>query len=93
MNPRRLIVATYIVLLGAGVLAAGAWFIEAHAEYRQLKVTETATRQLVVDAKKRLAEQQRTLERLKNDPAFVEKVLRQRLGYARPGEYIFRYED
>lgn len=77
----------------AFVLGAGAWFVEAHAEYRQLKQTEASTEQLLTDAKKRLAEQQRILDRLKSDPAFVEKVIRQNLFYARPSEIIFRFED
>lgn len=28
-----------------------------------------------------------------NDPAFVERVVRERLGYVEPGELIFRYEN
>ena len=93
MNPRRLLAGTYVVLVVAAVLAAGAWFMEAHAEYRQLKQTEAAAEQTLADARRRLAEQQRALERMKQDPGYIEKVLRQRLGYARPGEVIFRYED
>lgn len=93
MTPRRLLAAFYVLLLTAFVIAAGAWFVEAHAEYKQLKVTEAVNEQLLADAKARLAEQQKILERLRTDPAFVEKVVRQRLGYARPDEMIFRYED
>ena len=33
------------------------------------------------------------LERLKTDPVFAEKVIRQRLGYARTGEVIFRFDS
>lgn len=93
MNPRRILAATYVVLVAAFVLAVSAWFFDAHAEYRQLKITEAATQQRLADAKRRLFEQQRELERLKSDPVYVEKVIRKRLGYARPGEFIFRYED
>ena len=39
-----------------------------------------------------LREQQRTLERLRTDPDFVEKIIRQRLGYAKPGDLIFRFD-
>lgn len=93
MNSRRIFTATYIVLLAAFVLAAGAWFVDAHAEYRQLKLAEAAHEQSLADARKRLAEQQKILERLRNDPAFVEKVIRERLKFVRPGEVVFRFED
>jgi cell division protein FtsB len=30
---------------------------------------------------------------LRTDPTYVEKVIRQRLGYAKPEEYIFRINE
>ena len=93
MNLRRLIIPVYVALMATMALAAGSWFLEAQAEYRQLKQTEASNRQLLADAKARLQEQERILQRLRTDPAFVEKVIRKRLGYARPGEVIFRFED
>ncbi|MBP9914392.1 MAG: septum formation initiator family protein, partial [Opitutaceae bacterium] len=33
------------------------------------------------------------LDRLRNDPEYVEKVIRRRVGYAKPDEFIFRFED
>jgi cell division protein FtsB len=32
------------------------------------------------------------LHRLRTDPAYVEMKIRQRLGYARPEEFIFRFD-
>jgi cell division protein FtsB len=32
------------------------------------------------------------LERLRSDPAYVEMVIRRRMGYAKPDEFIFRFE-
>lgn len=93
MNLRRLIIPVYVVLMAAMALAAGSWFLEARAEYRQLKHTEAANRQILADAKARLQEQEVILQRLRTDPSFVEKVIRKRLGFAKPGEVIFRFED
>ena len=92
MNPRQLIFSLYLVLfvgLGAG---AGALFLDARAEYNQLKLTEAASKRRLAEAQTRLAEQEKILERLRADPEFVEKVIRQRLGYTKPGDYIFRFE-
>jgi cell division protein DivIC len=92
VNSRRFIVILYVVLfagLGAGALAL---FNDARKEYGQLKQAETANRRRLAEAQARLAAQEKILERLRTDPAYVEKVLR-RHGYAKPGDYIFRFED
>ena len=41
----------------------------------------------------RLQAQQKILERLRNDPVYVEKVLRDRWHYAKPGEVIYRFPE
>lgn len=81
------------MLLVGFVAAAGAWFFEAHAEYRQLKVFEAVEEQKLSAARWALAEHQRVLERMKSDPQFVEDVIREKMKYARPGEWVFRFED
>lgn len=35
----------------------------------------------------------RKQERLLNDPRFVEKIAREELGYAKPGELVFKFTD
>lgn len=93
MNPRTLIATLYLVLfLGLGGGAA-ALFLDANREYKQLKQAEADGQRRLAEAQKRLADQQKILERLKSDPEFVEKVIRQRLGYAKPGDYVFRFEN
>jgi cell division protein FtsB len=93
VNPRRLIITLYVVVLGALSVAAGAVFLDARAQYRQLRQAELANRAKLAEARDRLREQERILERLKTDPEFVETAIRQRLKYAKPGEVIFRFPD
>ncbi len=93
LNPRRIIFVTYAVVLAALSIAAGAAFFDARAQYRQLKMMEVANRQKLAAAQARLHEQEQMLERLKTDPEFVERAVRQRLKYAKPGELIYRFED
>ncbi|MSU48502.1 MAG: septum formation initiator family protein [Opitutus sp.] len=92
MDIRRYVVPYCVVLLTCGGIWAGGLFVEWRAEYVALKQTQAAGEARVAAAKARLAEQERILDRLHHDPAYVEKVLRQRLGYARPGEVIFRFD-
>ena len=90
---RRLIVAVYLLLFLALGVASGVYFWEAREEYNRLKQIEAASRRRLAELEARLVEQEKILERLRNDPVYVEKVIRRRLGYARPEEFIFRFED
>lgn len=93
MNLRRLIIAIYLVLfVGIGVTAAG-FFWSTQQEFEQLKLQEARSRNRLAELKVRLAEQERVLQRLREDPAYVEREIRRRLRYAKPDEVIFRFED
>jgi cell division protein FtsB len=93
VNPRRLIILLYCVLLVGGGIWAGAVLLDARAEYDQLRQVQAASEAKLAVAEARLREQERILERLRRDPAFVEKVIRKELGYAKPGEVIFRFDS
>ncbi len=93
MNSPRLIALLYVVLLTGFGVGAGALLIEARAEYDKLKQDQAASAAKLAAARTRLQEQQRILERLRTDPDYVEKVIRKELGYARPGEVIFRFDS
>ena len=93
MNSRHAIALLYVVLLTAIGVGTGALFLDARAEYNALKQKQAASERELTAAKKRLAEQERFLERLRSDPVFVEKVIRRRLGYGRPGEVNFRFDS
>ena len=93
MTARRLIIWIYAGLfLGVGMIA-GVFLFRTYQEYTQLERLEAESRQRVVQARQKLEEQQRVLDRLQHDPDYVEKVIRQQLRYAKPSELIFRFED
>ena len=59
---------------------------------------ELRDREAALDAEVRALETRlRTLQsdqlRLEDDPHFVEKIAREELGYAKPGETVFRFVD
>ena len=78
--------------MGIG-LAGGLYFIEAREEYGRLKTIQAESRRRVAEAEVRLKYQEQVLERLRTDPSYVEKIIRRKLGYARPEEYVFRFEN
>lgn len=93
MNFRRLIVAVYLALFLGVAVTSGVFFWQAHQEYENLREQERQVRQRLAEAEQKLKDHERILERLRTDPAYVERVIRQRLGYAKPDEYIFRIRE
>jgi cell division protein DivIC len=89
---RRSVVAFYALLFVALTLFAGLFFLRTYGELNGLRAQHAENTRRLADLEQRLAEQQTTLERLRDDPAFVERVIRERLGFARPDEVVFRFE-
>lgn len=93
MNLNRALL-TFYVLLFVGLGLGGAYlFLDARAELRRLAQVQAQNRARLAEVQRHLAEQEKVLERLRNDPYYVDKVIRKRLGYAKPDEFIFRFPD
>ena len=93
VNLRRLILSLYMVfIVGLGV-AGAVYFLEARAEYDRLRAVEAENRRRLADAEARLRIQEKILDRMKNDPDYVEKIIKLKLGYLQPDEFIFRFEN
>ncbi|MDE3085068.1 MAG: septum formation initiator family protein [Verrucomicrobiota bacterium] len=92
MSPRRIVAIVYglIFLAVSAVFGVSLW--QARAEYERLRAQEIASRQRLAEAEHRLHDQEQILQRLRTDPDYVERIIRQRLGYAKPDEHIFRFE-
>ena len=93
MYLRRIIVTFYLLLFLSVGAGSTVFFWQTRQEYNQLKSIEAATQRRLNEAQERLHDQERTLQRLRNDPAYVEMIIRRRLGYAKPDEFIFRFEQ
>jgi cell division protein FtsB len=93
VNARRLIAWIYTALFLIVGAFSGTFFVRTYREYAQLQRMETETRQRLAQAEERLKQQERVLERLRTDPAYVERVIRRQMHYARPDELLFRFED
>ena len=93
MNLRRIIVGLYLLLFVGIGLATAAFFWQTRAEYNRLRQLEAAGQRRLADAEARLKDEERILQRLQNDPAYVEKIIRVRLHYAKPDEFIFNFPE
>jgi cell division protein FtsB len=93
MVPRRIFIALCLLFLAGGTAGAGVYFWQARQEYLHFAAEERSARARLAEVEARLAQEQAELERLRSDPAYVELKIRQRLGYAKPDELIFKFEN
>jgi len=93
MKLRRFFTTLYWSFFCAGVVGAGVFLWRTQQEYQNLRTQEQSVQARLENAEQQLRAQERTLERLRSDPAYVERVIRQRLGYAKPDEYIVRIRE
>lgn len=93
MNWSKAINAVYAALFLVVAVWAGLFFLQMHRELTALRGQESDNRRRLAAAEARLKEQQEYLARLQQDPELVERVIRRKLGYARPEEFVFRFEE
>ena len=93
MTFRRSVAAFYALLFVALTLFAGLFFVRTHAEMRAMRDREDDNTRQLAELKRTLVEHKVTLDRLNNDPAYVERVIRERLGYARHDETVIRFDQ
>jgi cell division protein FtsB len=93
VTARRVMIWIYAGIFAGVALLSGMFFFQTYREYAQLRRVEADTRQQLARAEQRMKDQEQVLERLRNDPAFVKKIIRLQLRYAKPSELIFRFEE
>ena len=93
VTARRVMFWIYAGIFAGVALLSGMFFFQTYQEFAQLRRMEADTRQRLAQAEQRMKEQEHVLQRLRNDPAFVKKIIRLQLRYAKPSELIFRFEE
>lgn len=93
MIARRLIIWTYAALFLVVGTLSGMFFFRTYQEYARLRQIEVESRQRLGRAQARLEAQKVELERLRSDPAYVRRIIRQQLKYAKPDELIFSFDQ
>ena len=80
-----------VLLTGIGI-AASALLLETRAEFQKLQQDQAASNAKLAAARMRLQEQQQILDRMRNDPDYVARVMRT-YGYGKLDEVIFRFDS
>lgn len=89
----RLILFLFLGLFVAAGVGLTVLLRQTYREYTTIKAREAYYQQTLSEAEVKLKEKEETVHRLRHDPAFVERAIRQRLGYVKPGELVFRFEE
>jgi cell division protein FtsB len=78
---------------GLALLAVGLAVYGGHQvlRVRAMRGEIAAMERDIVTLRVRTDELTRTVDRLRNDPAYVEKLAREELGFVRPGETILKF--
>lgn len=93
VNPSKAIQVVFGVIFTAIGLWAATFFVQMHRELKTLRAQETANQRRLAETETKLKQQEKYLDRLKHDPALVEMLIRQKLGYAKGDEFVFRFEE
>lgn len=93
MKFSKLILGIYVALFVVVTVCAGNFFVQMYRDYTAMKAQESANQRRLAEATARLDSQEKYLDRLHHDPALIEQIIREKLHYAKPQEFIFRFDD
>lgn len=84
---------SWAALIIIGLVALGGIFYPKIQQYRDLQQQEERLREEVQLEEEMVRHLKAKQDRLKNDARFVEKIAREDLGLAKPGETVFKFMD
>ncbi|MDI1320328.1 MAG: septum formation initiator family protein [bacterium] len=93
MNFSKLGLGLYAALFVGVALWGITFFVQMQRDLTTLRLQENTNQRRLDEAVDRLQAQQQYLERLQHDPVLVERIIRQKLGYAKTQEFVFRFEE
>lgn len=89
----RLLVVTLFAAMIIICVLFGSILLQTWREHQVFSQQEIQLRARLEQLQEQNAYQRQYLMRLLDDPIFFEKVVRSRLGYSRPGDIIFKFEQ
>lgn len=89
----RVVLFVLLGILSVMVIYFGMALSKTHREFEHFKERQDRIEQRLLQARKEFTEKEAYLRRLMEDPEFLERVARERLGYSRPDELLFRFSE
>jgi cell division protein FtsB len=87
----RLLRLFLLLLLVAVMVGLGLVWSQTWREYETFGERHAEVEQRLAELREHREEKEAYLRAFLNDPEFVERVVRERLGYVRPDETVFRF--
>jgi cell division protein FtsB len=88
----KAVIVILVIMLCFFIASSVAVLLRPYREYRVYQLKEQNYVKRVENAKARLQNRKEYFELIKKDPEFLEHVVRERLGYVRDNEQVFRFE-
>ncbi|MGJ8654111.1 MAG: FtsB family cell division protein [Opitutaceae bacterium] len=89
----RVILLMLLGMLVVLVIFFSSLILQTYREYKNFRAREVRIEAKLTQARKEFEQKEAYLARLLEDPEFLERVVRERLGYSRPDELLFRFSD
>lgn len=89
----RVILLMLLGMLIVLVIFFSSLMLQTYREYKNFRAREVRIEAKLTQARKEFEQKEAYLARLLEDPEFLERVVRERLGYSRPDELLFRFSD
>ena len=89
----RVLLLMLVGMLCVLVIFFGGLLLKTHREFQNFQSRQDRIELKLIQARKEFEQKEAYLARLLEDPDFLERVVRERLGYSRPDELLFRFSD
>ena len=89
----KLTKAVVFLLIIAALLAVAVWYLPLIKQNERMRAEILRLEGEVIKEKKIAMRRKVNIEALRNDPETVERYAREKLGLAKPGETVIRFED
>jgi len=83
---------TWLLLL-AGLLLVGVWYLPLIQQNERMQRENLRLERDLEKEKDKSRQLEADIDALRNDPKTVERLTREKLGYAKPGETVVRFES
>jgi len=88
----KIVLSLLGVVLVFASLSFGALFLQSYRELEHFKSRESEMEERLVLIRAKIAQREKYLDLVLHEPNFLERVVREKLGYARPDDIIYRFK-
>lgn len=87
------VIGLLVLLLLAVTISFGTVLLQTYREYRHLQSREASLRSELVELRREQEQKEEYLRMMLENPDFMERVVRDKLGYVRPDETVFLFDQ